>query len=60
MPKVRMYHPPSNRYQDASQDAFERVWQAEGWVLDETPPEPAPKTKPVKKAAAASRKKSGG
>lgn len=28
-----MLHPPSGRVQQASRDAFERVWQYQGWML---------------------------
>lgn len=30
-----MLHPASGRVQRASRGAFERVWQHEGWVLNE-------------------------
>lgn len=33
MAAVTMLHPASDRVQRASRDAFERVWQHEGWVL---------------------------
>lgn len=44
MTRVRLYLPSADRYMDASEDAFERVWSAEGWVLAPEPdPAPAPK-----------------
>lgn len=41
---VTMFHPPSERTQRASRDAFERVWAAEGWRLVDDEPDgpPAP------------------
>jgi hypothetical protein len=30
---VTMFHPPSQRTQRASRDAFDRVWSEEGWQL---------------------------
>lgn len=41
MAAVTMLHPPSERVQQASRDAFERVWQHQGWVLVEDEPAPA-------------------
>ncbi len=45
---VTMFHPPSERTQRASADAFERVWAAEGWQLvDESDRPPAPDGPPA-------------
>ena len=46
--RVRMYHRSSDRYQYASQDAFDRQWSEEGWVLaDDDEPTPDPDPEPV-------------
>ena len=45
MPRVRMYHAGGDRFQFASQAAFEAEHCLDGWVLaseDEAPAEPAP------------------
>lgn len=34
---VRMYHAASDRFQDASEAAFEAQWKAEGWVIADVP-----------------------
>lgn len=47
MSRVTMHNPQSGVTQRASQDAFERVWSPQGWVLVE---EPAEDKSPRKKA----------
>jgi hypothetical protein len=37
MGRVRMFHPASDRFQDASQAAFDAQWQSEGWVIVDAP-----------------------
>lgn len=35
-----MRHPQSGVVQQASSDAYERLWRGEGWVIVEEPPAP--------------------
>lgn len=48
MGRVTVYHPASDRFMDCSDDAFERIYSAEGWELAPDVPEP----EPVKKTTA--------
>ena len=50
MALVRMYHPASDRYQDASDAAFEQFWQHEGWVLAPVDEAPAVDEAPKKRS----------
>jgi ABC-type branched-subunit amino acid transport system substrate-binding protein len=34
---VTIFHPPSQRTQRASRDAFDRVWSEDGWQLADQP-----------------------
>lgn len=43
MGAVTMFHAPSGQTQRASQDAYERVWKEQGWVLVEQPEVEKPK-----------------
>ena len=51
MGRVRVYHPASNRSMDCSDDAFERIYSAEGWELASDP-----EAEPVKKTTRRSSK----
>jgi len=54
MPRVRMYYPPGDRYQHASDSAFEAVYRDEGWVLVDDPEgDPVADVEPTAKRAQA-------
>lgn len=51
MPKVLMVWPETGRNLEASDGAFERVYQPQGWKLADEQPDDAPDPAPAKPAA---------